>query len=67
MKKRFIVIFIGWLLVVVMFAGCALPTSESAKKHANLHLIKMYKDLVELHREVDWFFFDLDEEDPDLY
>jgi hypothetical protein len=67
MRCKIFVWVILMILVVTTLGGCALSTSESATKHLNLHLLKAYRDLVELHREIDWFWFDLDEEDPDLY
>lgn len=41
-------------------------TSRSYK-HIELHILKLAKQLDELHRQIDWYFFDLDEEDPYNY
>lgn len=36
-------------------------------KHSELHILKLAKQLEEIHRQLDWFLFDVDEEDPYNY
>jgi len=38
-----------------------------AWKHIELHILKIYKELVKMHAEIDRYIFDLDWEDPDNY
>lgn len=68
---RKLLLIAGLLVVLSLFAGCQTAPGEStwyrAKRHMELHLLAPYNDLVELHREVDWFFFDIDDDNPDLY
>lgn len=58
------------LVIAVAFSGCAHDTGNifyRAWKHVQWHLLGAYKDLVELHKEIDRYVFNLDERDPDRY
>lgn len=57
-------------VVAVAFTGCARDSGSfwyRAWKHVEWHLLGAYKDLVELHKEIDRYVFNLDERDPDRY
>ena len=57
-------------VVVLSFSGCSNDSGSvfyRAYKHLEWHILGAYKDLCELHREIDRYFFDLDERDPDRY
>jgi len=57
-------------LVAVTFSGCSNDSGSvfyRAFKHLEWHILGAYKDLVDLHKEIDRYFFDLDERDPDRY
>jgi hypothetical protein len=63
---------LAFLMVVVAFAfsGCAAGGGDffyRAWKHLEWHILGAYKDLVQLHRDVDKFVFNLDERNPDRY
>ena len=52
------------------FAGCAHDSGSvfyRGWKHIEWHILGAYKDLVDLHKEIDWYMFNLDERDPDRY
>ena len=36
-------------------------------KHIEWHVLGAYKDLTQLHRDIDKFIFNLDDRDPDRY
>ena len=58
------------LVAAVAFTGCARDSGSvfyRAWKHVEWHLLGAYKDLVQLHKEIDRYVFDLDERDPDRY
>jgi hypothetical protein len=60
------------MLVVVAFAfsGCAAGSGDffyRGWKHFEWHILGAYKDLVNFHRDIDKFVFNLDERDPDRY
>ncbi len=61
------------LLIAVIaftFTGCARGGGDfmyRGWKHFEWHILGAYKDLVELHREIDRYVFNLDERDPDRY
>jgi hypothetical protein len=60
------------LLVAVLFSftGCASGSGDffyRAWKHLEWHILGAYKDLCELHREIDRYVFNLDERNPDRY
>jgi hypothetical protein len=63
------------LIVVLMFSmvGCRIVGHGGedffyrAWKHIELHILKIYKELVKMHAEIDRYIFDLDWEDPDNY
>ena len=38
-----------------------------AEKHWEEHVLKFYKQFNNFHKDIDLYFFDLDEEDPDNY
>jgi hypothetical protein len=57
-------------VVAVTFSGCSHDSGSvfyRAFKHLEWHILGAYKDLVDLHKEIDRYFFDLDERDPDRY
>ena len=56
--------------MALTFSGCSNDSGSvfyRAFKHLEWHILGAYKDLCELHREIDRYFFDLDERDPDRY
>lgn len=57
--------------IVLVLAGCARDTGDGffyrTWKHIQWHILGAYKDFVELHKEVDRYFFNLDERNPDRY
>ena len=60
------------MLVVVMvgFTGCARGSGDffyRGWKHLEWHILGAYKDLVQFHRDIDRYVFNLDERDPDRY
>ncbi len=56
-------------VAAMVFSGCAQDRSFYYRgwKHIEWHLLGAYKDLVELHKEIDRYIFNLDERDPDRY
>jgi len=57
-------------IMTVTFSGCAAGGGDffyRGWKHLEWHILGAYKDLVEMHRDIDRFIFDLDERDPDRY
>jgi len=59
-------------LVVALagFSGCAAGGGDffyRGWKHLEWHILGAYKDLVNLHHDIDKFVFNLDERDPDRY
>ncbi|MBI2898825.1 MAG: hypothetical protein HYY17_01435 [Planctomycetes bacterium] len=57
-------------LTVSFFTGCARGGEglfDRVWKHLQWHLLGAYKDLVELHKEIDRYIFNLDERNPDRY
>ncbi|MBI4565850.1 MAG: hypothetical protein HY716_14275 [Planctomycetes bacterium] len=57
-------------LMTMTFSGCARDTGSvfyRGWKHLEWHILGAYKDLVQLHREIDRYIFNLDERDPDRY
>ena len=57
-------------VVAVTFNACARDSGSffyRAWKHIEWHLLGAYKDLVELHKEIDRYVFNLDERNPDRY
>ncbi len=58
------------LVIALTFSGCARDSGSVFNrvwKHLEWHLLGAYKDLVELHKEIDRYIFNLDERDPDRY
>jgi hypothetical protein len=60
------------LLAVTMFtfSGCAAGGGDffyRGWKHIEWHVLGAYKDLVQLHRDIDRYVFNLDDRDPDRY
>lgn len=52
------------------FSGCAAGGGDffyRGWKHFEWHILGAYKDLVQLHRDVDRYVFNLDERNPDRY
>jgi len=52
------------------FSGCARGGGDffyRGWKHLEWHILGAYKDLVNLHRDIDRYIFNLDERDPDRY
>ncbi len=69
MAKKLGLVF---MMVVVMFSfsGCASGGGDffyRAWKHLEWHILGAYKDLVNLHRDIDRYVFNLDERDPNRY
>lgn len=57
-------------LTMVSFSGCARGGGDffyRGWKHFEWHILGAYKDLVQFHRDIDKFIFNLDERDPDRY
>jgi hypothetical protein len=59
-------------LVAIMtgFSGCAAGGGDffyRGWKHFEWHILGAYKDLVNLHKDIDKFVFNLDERNPDRY
>lgn len=57
-------------VVALTFSGCAHGGEgffDRMWKHLEWHFLGAYKDLVELHREIDRYVFNLDERNPDRY
>ena len=57
-------------LTTVSFSGCAAGGGDffyRGWKHLEWHVLGAYKDLVNLHRDIDKFVFNLDERNPDRY
>lgn len=57
-------------VVAGTFTGCARDSGSffyRGWKHIEWHILGAYKDLVELHKEIDRYIFNLDEKDPDRY
>jgi hypothetical protein len=64
--------FLGLLLVVavVAFSGCAMGSGGVLHRgwnHLQWHILGAYKDLTNLHEEIDKYVFNLDIRDPDRY
>ncbi len=58
------------VLALVTFSGCARGGEglfDHMWKHVQWHLLGAYKDLVELHKDIDRYVFNLDERNPDRY
>lgn len=58
------------LVALMMFTGCARGGEGFFDRfwhHVQWHLLGAYKDLVELHKEIDRYVFNLDERNPDRY
>ena len=56
--------------MAVLYSGCAAGGGDffyRGWKHLEWHILGAYKDLVNMHRDIDKFIFDLDERDPDRY
>jgi hypothetical protein len=57
-------------LITVTFSGCASGGGDffyRGWKHLEWHVLGAYKDLTQLHRDIDKFIFNLDDRDPDRY
>ncbi len=58
------------VVVAIAFTGCARGGGDffyRGWKHLEWHILGGYKDLVNLHRDIDRYVFNLDERDPDRY
>jgi hypothetical protein len=58
------------VVVALSFSGCARESGSvfyRIWKHLEWHVLGAYKDLVELHKEIDRYAFNLDERNPDRY
>jgi hypothetical protein len=56
--------------VAFTFSGCARGGGDffyRGWKHFEWHVLGAYKDMVEMHRDIDKFVFNLDERNPDRY
>ena len=70
MIKKTLMLLVVTVLLVSGLVGCMTygdTTGERRSRHMELHLLVPYKQLVELHREIDYFIFNLDEGNPNLY
>jgi hypothetical protein len=57
-------------VVALAFTGCARGGGDffyRGWKHLEWHFLGAYKDLVNLHKDIDRYVFNLDERDPDRY
>lgn len=57
-------------VIVFSFSGCASGGGDffyRMFKHFEWHVLGAYKDLVEFHRDIDKYVFNLDERNPDRY
>ena len=57
-------------VVMVTFSGCASGGGDFFYRgwtHIEWHILGAYKDLVQLHRDIDRYVFNLDDRDPDRY
>lgn len=56
-------------LILVTFGGCSTGDSffQRGWKHIEWHILGAYKDLVNLHKDIDKYIFNLDERNPDRY
>lgn len=57
-------------VVSLVFSGCAAGGGDffyRGWKHFEWHVLGAYKDLVQLHKEIDRYVFNLDERNPDRY
>ena len=69
-KKLALVFLLG--VALIAFSGCASGggiggTLHRGWNHIQWHILGAYKDLVNIHEEVDKYFFNLDIRDPDRY
>ena len=67
-KKAFLALML--VVIVVGFSGCASGGGSilhDGWKHLQWHILGAYKDLVNLHEEIDKYVFNLDIRDPDRY
>lgn len=58
------------VVAALSFSGCAGGGGDffyRGWKHLEWHILGAYKDLVNLHRDIDRYIFNLDERDPDRY
>jgi hypothetical protein len=56
--------------VMIGFSGCASGGGDffyRGWKHLEWHILGAYKDLVNVHRDIDRYIFNLDERNPDRY
>lgn len=70
MMKRVLVLVLVSVAFLTFVVGCFTygeNVEERMVKHLELHLMPPYRQLIELHREIDYFIFNLDETDPNLY
>ena len=61
---------LAFVALTFTFSGCAAGGGDfiyRGWKHFEWHSLGAYKDLVNLHRDVDRFVFNLDERNPDRY
>jgi hypothetical protein len=68
MGKLLLILLAG---ILMLGGGCTTAPTEPPlyriRKHLEYHFLVPYKQLVELHREIDWYFFGIDEMDPGIY
>lgn len=67
-KKLGLILLI--VVVACVFTGCARGGGDffyRTWKHIEWHFLGAYKDVVELHKEIDRYAFNLDERNPDRY
>lgn len=71
MIKRILLVAVVAVMTLGLF-GCLTDYKgvgiwQTWKEHLQQHLLVASHEAVEMHREFDYFFFDLDERDPDDY
>jgi len=61
---------LAFVVMSTVFSGCAAGGGDffyRGWKHFEWHILGAYKDLVNFHRDIDKFVFNLDERNPDRY
>ncbi len=68
LKKAALVVLL--IVVGVGFSGCGYGGNSifhRGWRHVEWHLLGAYKDLINLHKDIDRYVFNLDERNPDRY
>jgi hypothetical protein len=70
MRKILLILFLIFLVLILLSCQTGRGGEDwlyRTKKHLELHVLKFYKQLTELHKDIDRYIFDLDIEDPENY